>query len=333
MMSSRSSAPSISENDLARARIRRSIGEMNSPMPTSFAALRAFREAARRGGFQAAAQALSLTPSAVSHQIRRLEGALGVSLFVRGTRSVQLTAVGTQLFADLEIGFGQIGSALERARAQAAQKVKVSALASFTQNWLAPRLARFEVRYPDIALEIETANALANFETDGVDVAIRNLSVPTPGLAARKLIDVEPVVLCAPSLKLKAPADLARVKLIHIAPRSSAWPDWLAAAGLGGLKAKGSLTVDTIPSALEAAAAGQGVALAWAPLVWDAPASARLVVPFVSPPGLGAAFYALCPRAARAHAATSAFIDWIVAEMASDRRRLAKLHRERSRTA
>jgi LysR family transcriptional regulator, glycine cleavage system transcriptional activator len=301
---------------------------MNSPMP--FAALRAFREAARHGGFQAAARALSLTPSAVSHQIRGLEAALGVSLFTRGTRSVRLTETGAQLFAELDAGFAQIAAALDRARGQAAQKVKVSALASFTQHWLVPRLARFEARHPGIALEIETANALANFETDGVDVAIRNLSAPTPGLAARKLIDVEPVVLCAPSLKLKGPADLAGVTLIHIAPRTNAWPNWLAAAGLAGLKAKGSLIVDTIPSALEAAAAGQGVALAWAPLVWDAPAAARLVVPFASPPGLGAAYYTLCPRPARAHAATGAFIEWLVAEMAADRRRLAKLHRMRS---
>jgi LysR family glycine cleavage system transcriptional activator len=306
---------------------------MDSPVPTSFAALRAFREAARRGGFQAAAQALSLTPSAVSHQIRRLEASLGVPLFVRGVRSVQLTEAGARLFADLEVGFAHIASAMERVRGQAGRKVKVSALASFTQHWLAPRLARFEVRYPDIALEIETANTLANFETDGVDVAIRNLTAPTPGLAARKLLDVEPIVLCAPHLKLKAPADLANLTLIHIAPRTNAWPDWLAAAGVAGLKAKGNLTVDTIPSALETAAAGQGVALAWAPLVWDAPAAARLVVPFASPPGLGAAYYALCPRSARAHAATSAFIDWLAAEMAADRRRLAKLHRERSSRA
>jgi LysR family transcriptional regulator, glycine cleavage system transcriptional activator len=311
---------------LARVRIRRSIGEMDSPVPASFASLRAFREAARHGGFQAAARALSLTPSAVSHQIRTLEMTLGVQLFDRGTRSVRLTETGAKLFAEIDAGFTLIAAALDRARSQAPQKVKVSALASFTQHWLVPRLSRFEAKHPGIALQIESTNSLANFERDGVDVAIRNLTAPTPGLAARKLIDVEPVVVCAPGLGLKAPSDLARVTLIHISPRTEAWSRWLEAADLKGLKPRGNLIVDTIPAALEAAAVGQGAALAWAPLVWDAPAAYRLVAPFPSPPGLGAAYYVLCPRAARAHSATSAFIDWLVAEMTADRRRLARLN-------
>lgn len=302
---------------------------MNSPVPVSFAALRAFREAARRGGFQSAALALSLTPSAVSHQIRALEKSLGVQLFHRGARSVRLTAPGAELFAGVDAGFARIADALESVRIGRPQRVKVSALASFTQHWLAPRLGSFEAKHPGIGLEIESSNTLANFETDGVDVAIRNLAAPTPGLVARKLIDVAPLVLCAPGLGLTKPADLARVTLIHIAPRTDAWPKWLAASGLGGLKPRGHLTVDTIPAALEAAAAGQGAALAWAPLVWDTPAAARLVAPFASPTGLGAAYYVLCPRAARARAATAAFIDWLTAEMTADRRRLSRLHRKR----
>lgn len=302
---------------------------MDSRIPVSFSALRAFREAAQRGGFQAAAQALSLTPSAVSHQIRSLERSLGVQLFERGVRSVRLTEIGAQLFSGLDAGFTQIADALEQARAGSGLQVKVSALASFNQHWLVPRLSRFEARHPSIALEIESANGLANFETDKVDVAIRNLTAPTPGLAARKLIDVTPVVLCTPGLGLHEPADLARVTLIHVSPRVDAWSKWLSASGMGDLKPRGNLIVDTIPAALEAAAAGQGAALAWAPLAWDAPASTRLIAPLPTPPGLGAAYYVLCPRAARARTATAAFIDWIVAEMAADRPRLSRLHRER----
>ncbi|MDX2238987.1 MAG: LysR substrate-binding domain-containing protein [Hyphomonadaceae bacterium] len=304
---------------------------MNSPSPVSFSALRAFREAARTGGFRSAAQALSLTPSAVSHQVRSLERQLGAPLFTRGARTVALTPAGAALYAQLDAAFRQIEAALVSVRARGPRTLNISALASFTQTWLLPRVSRFEAQRPGIMLAIETLNRLADFEADGVDVAIRNLRAPPPGLFARKLIDVAPVVLAAPSLGLRAPADLAGATLIHIAPRIEAWPQWLAAAGVPGLAPSRNLTVDTIPAALEAAAAGQGVALVWSPLAWDTPAAARLEAPFVSPPDLGAAFYVVCQRAARADADIAAFIDWICAEMASDKRRLMRLARLRER--
>lgn len=303
---------------------------MSSSEP-AFAGLRAFQEAARARSFQEAARVLGLTPSAVSHRIRALEAELGGPLFVRQLRSVALTPLGAQLLRDIEPGFRSIATAVARARGAAENKrLKVSTLAFITNHWLIPRLAGFEACHPGIVIEIESANRLADFETDGVDVAIRNMAGPSAGLLARKLIDVRPEVLCAPALRdgphpIRAPAHLVAHTLIHIAPRQEAWTQWLAAAGCAGLAPKGEITFDNIPAALEAAAAGRGVALAWAPLVWDSPAADRLVPPFAPLGAPGAAYFVVWKRADRARAPVRAFVDWICAEMAADRHRLARL--------
>lgn len=270
---------------------------------------------------------MGVTPSAISHQIRGLEAALGTALFVRGVRSVTLTAQGAALYAEIHAGFARIEQALARTRAGARQQIKVSALAFFTQYWLAPRLADFEAAHPNIAIAIDTTNRLADFESDGVDVAIRNSEAAAPGLIARKLLDVRPLVLCAPSLALRTPDDLARCTLIQIAPRADAWARWLDAAGLRGLAPRRMLSFDSMPAALEAAAAGHGVALVWDPLAWDAPMAARLVCPFASPQGIGAAYFLVYPRRNRDQPAVAAFTAWIVAAMAKDKKRLARLAR------
>jgi LysR family glycine cleavage system transcriptional activator len=304
---------------------------MTSSVEPAFAALRAFQEAARARSFQEAARVLGVTASAVSHRIRGLEADLGAPLFVRQTRSVALTPLGAQLFADLEPAFLAVARAVERARSGSLDnRLKVSALAFITNYWLIPRLARFEARHPGLAIEIESANRLADFETDGVDVAIRNMAGPSAGLMARKLLDVRPEVLCSPALlqgarALRTPTDLAAHTLIHVAPRLTAWAEWLAAAGFAGLKPAGDLVFDNVPSALEAAAAGRGVALAWAPLVWDSPAADRLVAPFPPAQAPGAAYFVVWRRADQAKAKVRAFVDWITAEMGADRRRLARL--------
>ncbi|MDX2233827.1 MAG: LysR substrate-binding domain-containing protein [Hyphomonadaceae bacterium] len=309
---------------------------MASSIDPPLAALRAFQEAARAHSFLEAARTLGVTPSAVSHRIRGLEAQIGAPLFVRQTRSVALTPAGARLFAAIDPAFAAIARALDQARAEGADtRLKVSALAFITNHWLIPRLARFEARHPGVSIEIESSNRLADFEGDGVDVAIRNSAAPTAGLVARKLIDVRAEVLCAPAVQtgphpLRTPADLANHTLIHIAPRLSAWPQWLTAAGVADLKPAGEIAFDNIPAALEAAAANRGVALTWAPLVWDSPAADRLAAPF--PPVKAAptgSYYVVSRRADRARPVVQAFVTWICGEMAADRRRLGRLDAQR----
>jgi LysR family glycine cleavage system transcriptional activator len=293
---------------------------------TKWAALEAFRHAVSEGSFQAAARRLGITPSAVSHQVRGLEAALGTVLFNRGVRSVALTAAGAELAASVETSFRALEAALDRHRALAAPaRLRISALPLFTSAWLIPRLARFEAAHPGLAIEIETANRLADLVAGEADIAIRNVDRPGPGLAARKLLDLRAVPLCAPALarSIKAPADLAGQLLIHHAARPDGWPRVLAALGVGKLQARRDLRFDTLPAALEAAALGQGVALGLDPLVWDTVAPGSLVVPFAVP-AISGGSYILVHRRPPSRA-EAAFAAWITAEMAADRPRLRHL--------
>jgi LysR family transcriptional regulator, glycine cleavage system transcriptional activator len=287
-------------------------------------ALRAFHAAGTHGSFQEAARALAVTPSAVSHQIRGLEEWLGAPLFVRGARRIELTKAGRALLRESDLAFARIAAASKRLRGTGGRKLRVSALPLITGAWLIPRLQDFETKHPGIALEIETTNRIADLDRDGVDVAIRNLRAPTPGLVARKLLDVTGVPVCSPKLlkggaALSSPRDLALHTLIHVSARPDAWDTWLKAAGAGGLKGKRDLSFDTVPAALDAAARGHGVALGMHPLVWEAPVAKDLVVPFALKVDSASSYYVVHRKADGGRAEVKAFVDWIVKEMAAFR--------------
>lgn len=295
--------------------------------------LRVFAVAGRLESFRDAAAELGVTPSAVSHQIAALEALVGAPLFERAVRRVQLTPRGRQLSAEVNLALSIMARGFEEAQLQSQQTtLKVSALSMFTNSWLVPRLSRFEAQHPAVSLAFETTNRVVDLDEDGIDVAIRNVTQPTQGLVARKLIDLRAVPLCAPSLatSLRSPADLANATLIHLTSGTAGWPEWLAAVGVPGLRGRSSRSFDTMPSALEAAAQGQGVVLGLAPLVWDAAVADRLVVPFATPSVSAGTFFVVHRRADRARPLVRAFVDWLTAEMATDRRRLAKRDAQRS---
>jgi len=154
--------------------------KMASALP--LAALRAFHAVGATGSKLAAAARLGVTPSAVSHQVRRLEAALGTSPFLRTPRQLRPTAAGTALLAALDRAFGIMTSSIAAARAGDPGWLRTSALPSFTEVWLIPRLGRFRARHPDIALTVETTSCLVDLEADGVDVAIRNSRVVPPAM-------------------------------------------------------------------------------------------------------------------------------------------------------
>src|SRR5688572_16533681 len=134
--------------------------------PVPLNALRAFESAARSLSFQAAAAQLFVTPAAVSHQVKRLEEYLGVKLFQRGHRSVELTAEGEALATSLGELFGLLDLALDRATAPVVADLRVSTMESFAAKWLAPRLHRFHRDYADLKVRIETGNEHADFVRD-----------------------------------------------------------------------------------------------------------------------------------------------------------------------
>lgn len=157
------------------------IDDMNSSMrmPNDFPpwpSLVAFRVAARRKSFRDAALDLRVTPSAISHQIKRLETAVGGPLFERRVRQVQLTVLGQSLAEGLERGFDEISAALTRVRAGSQLTIlRIAALPLFANGWLTRRLPSFEKRHPELSIAIDTSANIADLLLGEADVAVRNL--------------------------------------------------------------------------------------------------------------------------------------------------------------
>lgn len=303
---------------------------MTAPRLPPLSAVRSFEAAARHQSYRLAAAELGVTPSAVSHQVKALENWIGAPLFVRVGRDVRLSATGGLVATKVTEAFELLAQSLASARRDASETtLRISALPLFAQAWLIPRLGRFERKHPEIAISIDTTSRLADFDRDPVDVAIRNSAKPGAGLAARKLLDLRAVPLCTPQLadRIKRLEDLSKASLIHLSVGSEGWSDWLDRAGVAGLRARSNLTVDTMPAALEAAAAGQGVMLGLHPLIWDMPATRKLVVLFNKPNVSGGAYYVVHRKADGARLPVRLFVEWLQAEMREDLSRLKRIPR------
>ncbi|MGZ3473782.1 MAG: transcriptional regulator GcvA [Polyangiales bacterium] len=285
-------------------------------------ALRAFEATARHLSFTRAAEELCVTQTAVSHQVKQLESHLGKALFLREPRRVRLTRDG-QAWADaLSDVFARLHEANRRLRAPSNVRpvVAVSAIPSFAARWLVPRLGKFLAKHPELDVRISAAEHLVDFAVEPIDVGIRYGRGRYPGLVVEKLADDALVAVCAPALrkKLATPADLARVPLLHD-DEPEAWKRWLELHRARSVDASRGAIIDDSSMLVEAAARGQGVALARWSLAIDEVAAGRLVVcfPRVRPLPTGRAYYFVCPRDRAAHAPTLAFRAWLRAESAS----------------
>ena len=298
---------------------------MIRPLPP-LNALRAFEATARHLSFTRAADELSVTPAALSHQIRGLEEFLGERLFDRKPRSIALTAKGTLLYPGLHAAFLQIRQSVDLLARDLSERVLVvSAPPGFTAKWLAPRLYRFLLAHPEIDARISASKDLANFTTDGIDVAIRNARGSTPGLWSRKLMEIHLTPVASPRLLvelggLASPADLRRAPLIHddmlgILPGMPNWAEWLDAAGVKGVDLQRGLRFNSPDHALEAACEGAGVLLAQCELAHDDLRTGRLVAPFACTLLSERTFTVTCPDGFEQRPKIRAFRDWLDSEV------------------
>ena len=249
--------------------------------------LRVFEAAARHESFLQAAEELSITPGAVSRQIKALETELAVRLFERSNRAVRLTETGRLLAVGVSQGIGLLEDAVREARTPQQAVLAVSAMHSFAARWLVPRLHHFNARHPDIQVLVAASDTTVDLERDRYDVAIRFGRGPYPGFATKKLVSLFLFPVCSPRLlqetPLRHPRDLAKVKLlrdVHLAQGEPDWAEWLALAGAPEVDWRPAQQFSNVYLAIEAAMAGRGVALAEAALVQDELASGRLVKPF-----------------------------------------------------
>lgn len=300
---------------------------MHSAMPP-LSALRAFEAAARHLSFTRAAAELHVTAGALSHQIRGLEELLGVKLFERRVRSIALTAAGKQLYPGLQTGFGHIRDAVADLSAGGNPNILVvSTSPGMTSKWLAPRLYRFGTAHPDIDVRISSSLNNANFATDGIDLAVRNMAlepVPGSGLETEKLADVSLIAVCSPRLlenygSVKNAGELARLPLIHdesLASRAQipTWGDWFKAAGVEGVDLRRGLRFNSADHALDAAGEGAGVLLAHDILAYDDLRIGRLVMPVKLILDPGRAFRLVWLKGRKPSPAAEAFRSWIKQE-------------------
>lgn len=250
------------------------------------ASLRAFEAAARQMSFKKAAEELTVTPTAISHQIRLLEETLGLRLFERRTRQVVLTEAGQQLFPALRDGLDLMADAIERtAKERDRPSVVITTTTAFAAHWLVPRLSGFRERHPRIALSLLASDDVISLEGGKADLALRLADGPPPGLAATALFRDRFTPLASPALAIAEPADLERTALIqfdwhHPMPEKPTWSTWLAAAGLQRLRLAPQLRFNEESHALQAAIAAQGVALFSLTIASDALRRGLLVRPF-----------------------------------------------------
>lgn len=293
-------------------------------------ALHVFQVAVRCGGFARAAEALALTPNAVAHQVRQLEDWLGLALFERHPRGVTVTPAGRDYAQALGEVFARLAEATQEVLVRGGrQTVTLTAMPSLVSRWLMPRLERLAARHPEIELRIQANIRPLDLVRGEADIALRLGAGPYPGLAATPLLVEDFVAVASPAFVaahpgLTEPAALLDLPLLHdeiVAgiPEQIDWWRWLRAQGVAApRRLPGHLFSHTYLT-LEAAQAGQGVALASAPMLGDALASGRLLTLFAGSAVRGPYGYHLLhlPDLA-ARPAVAAVCEWIQEEAAAD---------------
>lgn len=285
-------------------------------------ALKAFEAAARRLNITRAAEELSVTPGAISQQIRILEQHAGAPLFHREGRQIALTELGAELYPLLHDGFDYLKRAGDLIyRPNRRHALAISVPPSFASKWLAPRIARFSAAHPEIEVWMSADMRLADVGGGRVDVAIRYGRGDYSGVRSERLLSADVIPVCSPTLlsRLKKPADLAHEVLIHLRPSELEeprpdWPTWLAARKLTEIDAGSGPRFDQTALAIEAAAHGQGVALAPYAFVAEDLASGRLAAPFADGALTTPLAYHVLTRRSGVSEPARAFVKWIKEE-------------------
>jgi LysR family glycine cleavage system transcriptional activator len=289
-------------------------------------ALRSFDAAARRLSFAEAAAELGVTAAAVSVQVRRLEEWVGTPLFVRGHRSVTLTHTGQVLAPRLTALFVEMERLLSEVADLDAATLQVSAMPTFASKWVAPRLASFTTRHPNIQVRLTGGDRRADFERDGVDVGLRYGDGDWPELHCERIARAVATPVCSPELAATLGGDPGRMEtrlLLHdesslVAPGLPNWSAWFAEAGAPREVDGAGPLFGNSHMALSAAVAGQGFALGLAPLIDDDLAAGRLVKPFDVEIESAFSFWFVCRKDRLNEAKIAAFRAWVF-EQSRDR--------------
>lgn len=291
-------------------------------------ALRAFEVAARHRSLAKAAEELAVTPAAVHHQVKSLEELLGVQLFARAGNSLALTKAATIALPTLESAFDLLSLATEKIRQHSSGGVlSLAVCPSFAQKWLIPRLSRFRAEFEGIEIRVSTTDDFPELYNSEIDVAIAygpEERFRCAGVTAERLMGDEVFPVCSRDFleqhQLKIVQDLHRAVLLHddsaLAEQGIDWHSWLNAVGASALSDTGSNSIrfDSVSLAIDAAIAGQGVALARSSLVFDDVAAGRLIVPFKQRLTVNGGYYVAHLAIIAEQPKVIAFREWLFAE-------------------
>jgi LysR family glycine cleavage system transcriptional activator len=293
-------------------------------------AWRAFDAVARNTSFQKAARELSVSPGAISQQVKLLEDYYGVRLFQRNGRSVSLTNDGMAVFPEISAGFDCLARATARLQANTAEGiVQVTAPPTFSVKWLAQRLGRFSVANPAIQVLIDSTERLVDLRREPADVAIRYGGGTWEGMRAEPLMDEWITPVCSPAYLTDCPInsaeDLAAARLIHDRAMQTTnldypdWDSWFAMQGMVA-PASGALHFSSSLAAIQAAIDGHGVILGRSPMIAEELALGSLIAPLG--PGIRSSqsYYILTADQQPIPFRVAVFIDWLRVEVATFRR-------------
>lgn len=266
-----------------------------------------------------------MTQSAISHQVAELERRLGVSLFIRHSRRVELTAAGELYHPFLREAFERIaqGTALVMASG-ATRELDVQVYVTVAVRWLIPRLHSFRAAHPEIIVRFHASHLDWEFDDSAGDVAIVCTDQPQRShLHYTHLFDARLTPVCSPALVyagvgLRQPADLVNHALLELYTAADEWAVWLRAAGVPELFDQNSPRFDSYLLAIEAAMEGQGVAIVPRFLAANDLKGGRLVAPFELEVAQPRRWYLVCRRERRDDPMVQKFRDWLHAEVATD---------------
>lgn len=282
----------------------------------SLNALRVFEAAARQLSYSRAADELFLTQGAVSHQIKALEGELGVRLFRRVGHAMLLTDAGQRLFAHVRDGMARLAKGLAELHADnRSDALTVSVAPSLAAGWLVPRLSDFYRRHPEIDVNLRATLALADFDGDGVELALRYGPGKWPGLCSERLLTADSFPVCSPDYRNgrlpQTARDLLDSVLLHVGGMS--WEEWFKSAGVTLEAPLRGPRFNDYGLAIQAAKRGQGVMLGRDVFVKEKLASGQLVRLMGKHPALRTfGYYVVYPEGAELTNNARNFRDWLL---------------------
>jgi len=291
----------------------------------SLDALRGFESAARHLNFTAAANELCVTQSAVSKQVKQLEGVLGKSLFHRSSRGLGLTAEGRLLYEGVEQALDQMSRVLESLAYERRTTLTVSVTPSFASLWLVPKLGKFRAEEPLIDVHLDASENLVQLERDGFDMAIRLAEHTIVQPRWKHLARERMMLVAAPHVaeQIKRPEDISRFSLLVFHdPRARyswmSWLQWLKKLGLPPMEPRSSFHFSQYEHLVRAAEQGVGIAIGRTPLILPllAGGSLRVVLPAHVEDGMS--YHLVLSDRSQDSAAVTRFAEWIERELVAD---------------